>query len=248
MYILINDQQIYYQKVGKGKNLILLHGWGQDVSSFWGVLGGLKKDFTVWIVDLPGFGRSEYPKKDFEISDFADIIASFIEQNKINKAVLLGHSLGGNVSIKLAAKFPGLINKLILEDSSGIRPKRSFFRFLIYPLSKIFKYLFPNILGIKDRVRHKIYWALESDYLNAGNLKGTLKNILSEDLTVELPKIIVETLVLWGEKDKAVKLKYGNIMYEMIPNSKIEIIEGAGHFPHLENPKMFLYFLKDFAS
>src|SRR3989344_7528691 len=102
MYITLNDQNIYYQKIGQGKNLIMLHGWKQDVSTFHNVGDILKENFTVWLIDLPGFGRSESPKKAFTVSDYSKIIAEFIKEQKINKPHLLGHSVGGNIAIKFA--------------------------------------------------------------------------------------------------------------------------------------------------
>ncbi|MBI2017415.1 alpha/beta hydrolase [Candidatus Daviesbacteria bacterium] len=247
MYLNVNGQNIYYQKMGKGKNLIILHGWKQDVSSFWGIIDSLKEDFTLWLIDLPGFGRSDPPNSSFNISDYAKSIAEFIKLNKINKPILLGHSVGGNVSIKLAATFPTLIDKLILEDSSGIRPQKSLQKNLFYILAKGFKYLIPNLFGVKERFQVKFYKAIGSDYLNAGDLKETLVKILNEDLISYLPKIQAETLIIWGEKDTVVKSRIGKRMYQLIPRSRMEIIDGVGHFPHLESPERFVHYVKDFS-
>src|SRR3989344_2485949 len=172
MYISLNNQQVYYQKLGQGKDLIMLHGWKQDVSSFHKVAEELKKHFTLWLIDLPGFGRSENPKKDFSIEDYGDIIAEFIKRNKLNKPVLLGHSVGGRIGIVLASKHSELLSKLILEDSAGIQPKQDLLKLLFYPIAKFFKYLVPDLFKFKTRLRHKLYKNLESDYLSAGALKG----------------------------------------------------------------------------
>lgn len=248
MYTTINNQNIYYQKLGNGKNLIMLHGWKQDVSSFHQVSQELKKHFTLWLIDLPGFGRSENPKIDFSVSDYAEIIAGFIKENKIDKPSLLGHSVGGRIGIVLASSYPEILNKLILEDSAGIRPKRDLLKFIFYPIAKSFKYLMPNFLNLKTRIRHKFYKNLESDYLNAGKLTGTLTNILKEDLTPNLSKIKTPTLIIWGDKDLGQESSPRNakIMYQKIPFSKLEFIKDSGHFPHTENPKMFLYWVIDF--
>jgi len=248
MYLNSKNINIYYQTAGRGPDLVLLHGWKQDVSTWWGVVDLLKDDFKIWLIDLPGFGRSDSPKNPWTVSDYADAVADFIKKLKIKKPILLGHSVGGNVAIKLVSKYPNLISKLILEDSSGIRPQDNPFRFILYLLAKVFHYLVPNLFGIKDKIRYNFYHSLESDYLNAGDLKGTLVNILNENLVGELLKIKTETLILWGEKDHVVKLNYGKKLYRLIPNSRLEIIENADHFPHQENPNLFIYYVKDFST
>lgn len=249
MYITVNDQSLYYQKVGSGKDLVVLHGWGHDVSSFWHVVEQLKDTFTLYLVDLPGFGRSELPKKPFTVQDYAQTIAEFIRSQNI-KPILLGHSVGGRIAIKLAANKPDLIEKLILEDAAGIKPKRDVPKVLLYPIAKAFRYLLPNIFGIKQRIRYRFYKALESDYISAGPMKETLKNILAEDLTPDLPKITTETLLIWGEEDPTLEasLANGKKMYRLIPNARIAVLEDIGHSPHLEKPEQFCYWVKDFAE
>lgn len=248
MYVNINNQEIYYQKLGSGPDLIMLHGWKQDVSTFHSVSETLKEHFTLWLIDLPGFGRSENPKTDFKVEDFAQIISGFIKENKLEKPSLLGHSVGGNIAIKFASENGELIDKLVLESSSGIRPKKTLSRKILYLLTKAFKYLIPNVFNIKEKIRHALYWKLESDYLNPGGLKNTLVNILNEDLTRDLPKIKNKTLLIWGAADTQVKVKYAKLMYKKIPSSKLEILENTGHFPHTENPSKFLYYTIDFLS
>lgn len=249
MYITVNNQLIYYQKVGKGKDLILLHGWGQDVSTFWPIIDGLKDNFSLWMIDLPGFGRSELPKKPFKVRDYAETIKDFIEVQKIKKPDLLGHSLGGRVAIKLASHYPNLIDRLVLEDSAGILPKENRLKQFTYLIgAKAVKYLLPNIFGVKDRLRYRVYSSLESDYLQAGEMKETLQHTIKEDLTPDLKKIPQKTLVIWGEHDKTVTVSYGKKMYRLVPNAQLEVIDNAGHFPHLEDSKRFLHYVTDFLE
>ena len=249
MYLNISNQNIYYQKIGKGRNLIMLHGWKNDVSSFWEITQLLKDQFTIWLIDLPGFGRSENPKRDFRVIDYAEIIKGFISLLKIKKPILLGHSMGGRITIKLAVKYPDLLSKIILESSAGIRPKTDTLKLILYILTKLFKYLIPNVFNLREKIRIGFYKKIQSDYLTAGSLKHIFTNVSNEDLTKDLPKIKLETLLIWGEKDptKETSLKNGKKIYQLIENSKMAIFENVGHFPHLENPERFAYYVKDFV-
>lgn len=247
MYTIIDKLQIYYQKTGKGKDLIMLHGWGQDVSTFWSSVEFLQNNFTLWLIDLPGFGRSEVPKKAFDSNDYAKIIKDFIKINSIKKPSVLGHSFGGKVALNLSANYANLIDKLIIVGASGIEPDFSLKSNLIYPLAKIIHYLIPDVFNIKSIIRTKFYKRLESDYIDAGVMKESLLKTLKEDLTSQLSKIENQTLIIWGDEDKAVPLKYGIRMYQKIKNSKIVIVEGKGHFLHVHDPERFANYVKDFA-
>lgn len=249
MYISVNNQNIYYQKVGKGKDLILLHGWGQDVSTWWGVVELLKDDFTLWLIDLPGFGRSDVPKTAFSNKDYAQVVQGFIEKLNLKQPSLVGHSLGGRVAIKLSSS-QGQIDKLILEDAAGIKPKQDYLKPFFYVCAKVVKNILPNWFNLRDGIRQRFYQSLESDYLKAGQMTETLTNLLREDLTIDLAKIKNETLIIWGEKDRTrgASVADGKQMYRLIEDSRIEIIENVGHFPHLENPIRFAYYVKDFLT
>lgn len=250
MYITINSQEIYYQKLGSGKDLIMLHGWKQDVSSFHNVAEELKKHFTLYLIDLPGFGRSENPKKPFTVSDYSEIIYQFIRKLKLKKPALLGHSHGGRVAIKLASIHPEILGKLILEDAAGIRPRKDLGAYAVYFFAKTFHFLMPNFFNLKNKLRRNFYKRLQSDYLDALDLKKTLINVINEDLSQDLPKIKNETLLIWGENDTNAEssLEFGKKMYTLIPNSKIVSLPDVGHFPHTENPQTFLYYVMDFLS
>lgn len=247
MYITINNRKVYFQRVGRGKNLILLHGWGQDVSTFWQVSDLLKDHFTLWLIDLPGFGRSDIPKAAFDTKDYARIIADFIRKNKISKPTVLGHSFGGKIAIRLTNLYPNLMDKLILVGSSGLKRDLSFESTITYPLAKIVHYLIPDIFNIKTIIRKKFYRKIESDYENAGVMKSTLLKTIKEDLTDNLKRIDNETLLIWGDSDRAVPLKYGKRMYRLLPNSKLIIMEEQGHFLHIHDPERFANYVADFA-
>ncbi len=247
MYTSINNQNIYFQKVGQGKDLILLHGWGLDASSFWPVVDLLKDQFTLWILDLPGHGRSDIPKSAFTITDYKNTVMKFIKELKIQKPIILGHSFGGRVTIKLASENPKILDKIILEDSAGISQKSGIQNELLKVLARGVKHLIPNIFNLKELLRLKLYKTLKSDYLDTGLLKETFKKSINEDLTEDLKKISTEALIIWGENDQTTPLEDGKRMYQLIKNSKLVILEGVGHAPHISDPERFALYVKDFV-
>ncbi|MBI2011578.1 alpha/beta hydrolase [Candidatus Daviesbacteria bacterium] len=248
MYLNLNGESVYYQKIGKGKDLILLHGWKQDVSTWYPVIDLLKEDFVLWLIDLPGFGRSDLSKKALTPRDYSEIIFNFLKKNNLKKVDLLGHSLGGAIAIKIATDHPEVVNRLILEAPSGIRETKSLKKKVFFVLSKIFNLVVPNLLNLKQTLRYKFYKSINSDYLGANELKGTLINILNEDISNELKKISIDTLIIAGEKDGEIPLSVFKKMYKQIPNSRLEIFEDVGHFPHLESKERFTNYVKDFST
>lgn len=250
MYLKVNGQNIYFQTLGQGPDLILLHGWMNDVSSFWGITEDLKADFTLWLIDLPGFGRSDKPKKPFKVIDYAEIIREFCSMQKLRQPMLLGHSVGGRIGIKLAATYPDQLSKLILEDAAGIKPKQDYTKPLFYLIAKMAKLVVPNWWNLKQRLRYRFYKSVASDYLTAGAMAQTLTNLLAEDLSPELKKITIPTLVISGAQDqtRGASVADSQQLYRQIAQAKLAIIAKAGHHPHLQNPSQFLYYLKDYLS
>lgn len=246
MYISLNGLQVFYQKTGKGKDLILLHGWGNDSSSFWPIIEPLKNEFTLWLLDLPGHGKSDSLKEGWTVTDYASLVKDFIKEQDIKSPNIFGHSLGGRIGIKLAARNGKVIDKLILESSAGIKPRKNTLSVIYLVIAKFIKYILPDAFNLKSKLRHRFYQNVGSDYEKVGNMKQTFINIINEDLTPDLKEIENETLLIWGENDKTVPRVDAKKMYRQIPNSKLVILEEAGHFPHLEQSEKVVYYVKDF--
>jgi pimeloyl-ACP methyl ester carboxylesterase len=111
-----------YKKSGKGKTIILLHGWGCDLHIFDNLHNLLEQHFTVYSVDLPGFGKTDQPQTAWTIEDYSGFVGKFIELNDIDSPILLGHSFGGRISIILGARIQ--LNKIVLIGSAGVKPTR----------------------------------------------------------------------------------------------------------------------------
>ena len=142
--------KVYCEKKGRGPDLVLLHGWGCDGKIFSGIVSELMPYFTIYNVDLPGFGNSDEPKNYYTLDDYVDMLIDFINKFKINNPIILGHSFGGRIAIRFTSK-TNLTKKLILVDSAGIKPKGYFktkLKILKYKLKKKTYKLFKKVNNI----------------------------------------------------------------------------------------------------
>ncbi|HEX9664798.1 MAG TPA: alpha/beta hydrolase, partial [Patescibacteria group bacterium] len=118
-FLKIQNLNISYKISGQGQKILLLHGWGTDLSYFNDLVKLLVADeFQVVAVDLPGFGRSDSLDQGWSVDDYADFTNEFINNLNINDCYLLGHSFGGRIGIKLAAGQPDWLKGLILVNSA----------------------------------------------------------------------------------------------------------------------------------
>ena len=117
----IHDVDINYveYKNEKKDTIVLLHGWGQNIQMMTPLGDAFKKDYNIVIIDLPGFGKSSEPKEVFTIYDYADVVHELLNELKVKKPILIGHSFGGKISLVYASKYS--VKKLILL-ASPFRP------------------------------------------------------------------------------------------------------------------------------
>ena len=206
MQVKVKDCNIYYEAIGNGNPVILLHGWLTNMETMRPIANELCKNFKVYLVDVIGFGKSDLPEHPLKSDDFGDFLKEFIEKLEIKNPILIGHSNGGRIIINAVGRGIVSAKKVVLIDSAGIKPKRSLKYYLkvgFYKTGKFFLNLLPNTKGIKkfkEKLRNNVG---SQDYkMSANVLKETLKIIVNEDLSHLLPRISVPTLLFWGSLDK----------------------------------------------
>jgi pimeloyl-ACP methyl ester carboxylesterase len=201
---------------------------------------------SCYALDLPGFGGSQILKQPMTVGDYANIVAEFIRKLELKNVIIIGHSFGGRVGIKLSSQHPELISKLVLVDSAGFAmnaPKKKLMAMAAKAVRPIFK---PQIM---QGLRKKIYKNIGAeDYLATPELQKTFVNITSEDLSADLKNIKVPTLIINGENDKDTPVEFGQRMNSLIPNSKLQILNNAGHFSFLDQPEEFVKIVIDFIQ
>jgi len=238
MDFLYDGINIYYQMFGEKKPIILLHGWGTNSNTFYDLINYIKNDYLVYAIDLPGFGKSNEPKKPYSLNDYVDFLEEFIKALQIEKPVILGHSFGGRIAIKYASKSSN-IGKLILVDSAGIKPHLTLnkrFKILRYKFLKFY------YKALKDATRFNQLTkeAGSIDYKSSSEvMKGTLVRVVNEDLKKHIKKIKCETLLIWGSDDASTPLKDAKYMNKHISNSGLVVFDDCGHFPYIEKKYYF---------
>ena len=214
--------------------IIILHGWGHS-GELWKNLA-TKFGKNAKALDLPGFGDEPLVKDDWGIPEYADWVIRQIDKKK--DTVLIGHSFGGRIAAEVASKNPKLLKGLVLTGAPCLyRPSTLVkAKIKIYKLLKVFM---PK--GIKV-----LFYS--EDLKRAGKLEKIFRNIITYDQSTSLKKIIIPTLLIWGESDDQVQLHIAHEMEKLIPNSQLKIIENAGHNAFLNKPDLFFGYVKNFIN
>lgn len=247
-FIEIGGQRARVAERGSGYPVVVLHGWGGRIESMTPVLECLGGSFRVIAVDLPGFGESPLPRGVWGTPDFATFVRDVLGELGVDRAHFVGHSYGAKTSLYLAATVPGLVDKLVLQASSGLRTPPSFKARVKRSLSRGARAA-GRFGDPGRRARDAIYRRIQSaDYRDAGDLRSILVTVVNEDLAELLPRVQASTLLIWGSEDEAVPMSHARMMEAAIPDSGLVVFEGAGHFAYLDQPARFCQIVRHFLD
>jgi len=236
------------------QNLIILPGWGGSHETWADFVNSAKENFeVVQVIDLPCFGSEPCPEKVWGIAEYTEFVKAKIQSlNLSDKIVLLGHSFGGQVAVNFVYKYPDAVNALILSGAAVLRPKFLTRRLIFWILAKTGKLFFkiPLIEKFDARARKFLYRAVRSqEYNESAEIKRAIfKRIIRQDLKSILSKISVPVLLLWGEKDKFTRLKYGRKIFKLIPNAKMRVFKNGGHGLHIHNREEMIAKIQKFLK
>ncbi len=239
----IKGTNINYVQYGneKGENVVLLHGWGQNIKMMDPIGRGLQDYFKITLIDLPGFGDSVEPPFGWEIQDYYEAIAQLLKKLKIKKPIIIGHSFGGRLAIMYAAKKE--VSKLILLATPFRRTnKKATIKIKIYKLLKKIPLLNRYQEYFKKRIGSR-------DYRNATpTMRRVLVNVVNADLTEYIHLIKCPTLLIWGSEDNEAPLKEGKYIESIIKDCGLIIYEGGSHFAYLEYIDRTVNILNEFLK
>lgn len=225
--------------------IIFLHGWGSSSEVWFPVLFELFSENTpIVLVDLPGFGKSETPTDPFSINDYVSLMKKIYQEKKIESAILVGHSFGGQIATKVAVEEPAMVEKIVLVNSASVRnQKKSFFSYFASLLRPLFE--LPLLRSGKHFLLSKISG---DDYTVNPAMYPTLKNVTNEDMTPVLSEVSQPTLIVWGEDDTVTPTDHAYILNENIPQALLVMLRDAGHYSFLDNPEKFTKTLLSFIT
>ncbi|OQB25703.1 MAG: Non-heme chloroperoxidase [Firmicutes bacterium ADurb.Bin182] len=247
MLISLKGIDINFERLGSGKPVLILHGWGCSADTMRAVanyIAAVGREAV--LLDFPGHGKSGKLSKPWGVDEYAELTEEFIERQKLRGCDALCHSFGARIAILLAAKDPGIFGKLIFTGAAGIRPKRGLKYYVKVYCFKLARTLSKvKFLDKLFRLTEKSGNAGSADYRAlSGVMKTTFVKVVNKDLAPLLKNIGNETLLIWGSEDRETPLYMAKRMEREIKNSGLALIEGAGHFCFLDDYRRFCSIIK----
>lgn len=237
----VNGIKVNYIDEGVGTPIVFLQGWGTNIDLYRKVTDKFATLSRIIAFDLPGFGKTPEPLTAWNIDEYADFVIEFVKALELKNIILVGHSFGGRIIIKLMSKLKKefSVEKVILMDSAGIKQKttlkkqikQKWFKMLKKMAnSKLVRKIKPNLV---EEMKNK-HGSL--DYKKATPLmKQVLVKAINEDLTNLLSNIKVPTLLVWGDQDTATPISDAKIMEKLIPDAGLVVLKNTGHYSFLED-------------
>lgn len=270
-YVGVGQINTRYWALGeKGTAVIFVHGLGASVEDWAPNVSALAENHRVYAIDLVGCGRTDKPAVEPSLSYGARFIRDFMGTLHIDRASLIGNSMGGAVSLEFAIRFPDYLQKLVLVDGAGLgRELHLMFRLSTVPL--IGEWLTrPSRKGTAQLLKECVYepalvtdeWVERSYQLSAlpgaqkallsmlrvgANFRGVRDHLVRHYLD-NLAAISAPTLIVWGQQDRILPVEHAYVAEERIPNSRLHILDACGHLPQLEHPEEFNAVVQEFLA
>jgi len=245
----LHGREAIYTEAGKGPALLLVHGLGGNFENWQEVIGPLARNHTVIAPDLPGHGASAGGGGDYSVGALAASLRDLLVAIGHERVTLVGHSLGGGVSMQFAYQFPEMVERLVLVSSAatagpgqwigglvgrglgaiGLRPNAD--------LAEVLR----GYGTLEDPVRRAAFVATVRAVIGTGGQRVDAKDrlYLAENVPV---------LIVWGAQDRIIPASHAADAHRHIPGSRLEVFDGVGHLPQLEAPLRFVTVLEEFIA
>jgi pimeloyl-ACP methyl ester carboxylesterase len=236
-YAQVGDVSVYYEETGTGEPLVLVHGlsgsgrwWAKNVSA-------LAERYRVYVVDLAGFGRSRAARR-VALENSGVFLGRWMSSVGIERASIVGHSMGGLIAASLAADDPERVDRLALVNAAALPISRANV-VLRFGLARELISLPPAFLPV-----------MLTDGLRAGpvSVMGAARDLLHTDIRSKLNEVTSPTLIVWGARDQLLPLELGVQLSAAVPDARLHAIPNAGHNPMWDQPADFNRVILDFLS
>ncbi len=223
--------KMYYQKIGEGPLVVLIHGWQRNHQDMMKVALGLKDKYCCICVDLPGFNNSPLTKS-YNIQEYALELFDLIQSLNLGVPSFIAHSFGARIVWYYASVFP--VNKLIISGGAGLKKPTSLITKLKQQIYKISK--------------HQLCKGSEDYQTCDGLLREVLVKAINYDSLNDIKQVIAPTLLFWGKLDEATPMWMYEKLIDELNDVKGVLVEGGSHFVYLEHLALFIYHCELFLA
>ncbi len=257
-FVTIDSNKIRYLESGRSKDsIVLIHGLGASAERWEFVIPEFSKNYRVIVPDLIGFGHSDKPQVDYTTEFFSDFLGKFLKKMEIKKTHIIGSSLGGQITAEFTSQNQDIIENLILVSPSGIMKHSTpaldaYVMAALYPNLEAAKNAFEMMAGSTREIHNKII----EDFVKRMKLPNAKMAFMStllglknaEVITKSLQKITVPSLIIWGEDDPVIPIKYADDFVSSIQDCRFYMMDNCGHTPYVDDPKRFSQLVLDFIE
>lgn len=271
-HVTIHGHEVRYRRAGEGEAIVLIHGLAGSSLTWQHVMGDLAEHYDVIAPDLLGHGESAKPMGDYSLGAMASGLRDLLAILGVEKATIVGQSFGGGVAMQLAYQHPELCNRLVLVGSGGLGREVSWLlRLCSLPgAEQLMPLVFPRPVaacgsaiggflharGLRAPLVSEM-WRAYSSLAGAENRKAfvrTMRGVIEPggQTVSALDRLYLAgnlpTLIVWGADDAIIPVEHAHAAHEAIAGSRLEILDGIGHFPHAEAPERFVEVMCDFMD
>jgi pimeloyl-ACP methyl ester carboxylesterase len=249
---------VHYEVFGRGKPVILLHGWLGSWGLWHKTMTALHGQYRLYALDFWGFGESGKKRETYDISDFVSLVEQFMDQLGIVQAPMIGHSMGGTVSLSFAIQHPERVTKVGVIGSPVDGESLSLLLKLFgmpFVANVVHNVLWGLKLGMRVAApfitKDKRWYEMISADLDQTTTESFLLSIRSlrrTDLTDTVGSIQVPVMGMFGAKDNMVNPNQKDKILKLTQQPHVTYIEDSGHFPMLDTPDRFIQILQDFLA
>ena len=260
MSLLVTDQgEVHFETHGRGRPVILLHGWLESWDHWLGLMQALADGYKTYALDFWGFGESGKHVSAFTVPDYVGMVDQFMERLGIETAAVVGHSMGGTVSLSLALDRPGRVESIIVVgspiagDGLALIPRLAARRSLAgmawaTPGSILLLARLVSPLLAQDRDAWYHMFERDLGWATSDSFHRSVASLRATDLRPGLGTIRVPTLGVYGQRDRIVSPRQGDLLKRHLSTADVRFFDRSGHFPMLDEPGRFYETVRTFLT